>query len=103
MFYQLKVSLWKQRLIQAIFRRISVRKFSGDLRTELIKNNVPGKSFVDVGCMWGIHGYYCFQAEKHGANRSIGVDIYPPSDEFLETKKEQNSTVEFIQGDINED
>jgi len=80
-----------------------VRKFSGDLRTELIKENVPGKSFVDVGCMWGIHGYYCFQAEKHGANRSIGVDIYPPSDEFLETKKEQNSTVEFIQGDINED
>jgi len=66
MFYQLKVSLWKQRLIQAIFRRISVRKFSGDLRTELIKNNVPGKSFVDIGCMWGIHGHYCFETEKHG-------------------------------------
>ena len=64
-----------------------MRKFSGDLRTELIKQNVPGKSFVDVGCMWGIHGHYCFEVEKHGASRSIGVDIYPPSDEFLEIKK----------------
>ncbi len=86
-----------------MLRVISRRKLRRDFRTELIRAHVRGKSFVDVGCMWGIHGFYCFQAEKYGATRSIGVDVYPASSKFLDTIEENCSMVEFIQGDINED
>jgi SAM-dependent methyltransferase len=68
---------------------------------KLIEKYVFNKSFVDVGCMWNINGAFCFDAEKFGAKRIVGVDVYPESEEFLTRKKECNSKIEFIQGDIN--
>ncbi|MDA2916134.1 class I SAM-dependent methyltransferase [Nitrospinae bacterium AH_259_B05_G02_I21] len=66
----------------------------------MIKKYASGKSFADIGCMWGVNGFFSFLAEECGAKRVVGVDIYPESEEFLREKNKRNSTVEFVQGDI---
>ena len=71
-----------------------------DQRAELIKKMVPGKSFADIGSMWGINGYYAFLAEESGARTVTAVDVYPESAEFLNEKAKRNSAIKFVQGDI---
>jgi SAM-dependent methyltransferase len=66
---------------------------------DFIRQYAPGKSFVDVGCMWGVNGEYAFVAEEAGATQVKGVDVFGPTPEFLEKKKQRNSNVEFILGD----
>jgi SAM-dependent methyltransferase len=66
-----------------------------------ITQHTRGRSFVDVGCMWGVTGDYSFLAEESGASRVVGVDIYPEQPAFLEKKKRRNSSVIFVRGDIN--
>jgi ubiquinone/menaquinone biosynthesis C-methylase UbiE len=68
---------------------------------EVVKKYTAGKSFADIGCLWGIHGQNAFIAEEAGAIRSVGIDVYPATKEFLDEKKKRNSRVEFIEGDIN--
>ncbi|MGF7158520.1 SAM-dependent methyltransferase [Rhodoligotrophos appendicifer] len=36
--------------------------------------DMKGRSVLDIGCMYG---YFCFEAEKRGATRMLGVDIEP--------------------------
>lgn len=67
----------------------------------LISKYVPKRSFVDVGCMWGVNGSYSFFAEEKRAAKVVAVDIYPASEEFLKEKKRRSSAVEYVQGDIN--
>ncbi len=50
--------------------------------------------------MWGVNGEYAFLAEKLGATVVKGVDVFGPTPEFEDKKKERNSSVEFILGDI---
>ncbi len=69
--------------------------------TVLVKKYSKGKTFVDIGALWGIHGLNTFVAEESGALRSIAVDVYSETPEFLETVRKKNSRVEFIRGDIN--
>src|SRR5713101_428777 len=71
-----------------------------DQRAELIRKMVPGKSFADIGCMWGINGSYSFLAEQSGAKTVMAVDVYPESEAFLNEKAKRKSTVKFVQGDI---
>ncbi|MFN7141845.1 MAG: class I SAM-dependent methyltransferase, partial [Limisphaerales bacterium] len=66
---------------------------------EYIRRFAAGKSFVDVGCMWGVNGEYSFIAEEAGAKTVKGVDVFGPTPEFLEKKAQRNSNVEFILGD----
>ncbi len=67
---------------------------------EYIQKNIsPGDSFVDIGCMWGVNGDYAFFAESCGATVIKGVDVFGPTPEFVDRKKELNSNVEFILGD----
>jgi trans-aconitate methyltransferase len=69
--------------------------------TALIKKYAPGKSFADIGCMWGIDGSNSFLAERSGSTKVVGVDVYKESQNFLEAKKKTDSKVEFVLGDIN--
>jgi SAM-dependent methyltransferase len=71
-----------------------------DVRGVQIRKHVPGKSFLDVGCMFGIHGAFAFLAEQYGATRSIGLDAMEPTRECKEYKELKHSAVEFFQGDI---
>ena len=66
----------------------------------LITRHAPGKSFADIGCMWGIEGANSFLAEASGATRTVAVDVYPESEAFLAQKQQRNSAVQFVSGDI---
>ncbi|MCZ6800191.1 MAG: methyltransferase domain-containing protein [Nitrospirae bacterium] len=66
----------------------------------LIEKYAVGKSFADIGCMWGVNGSYAFLAEESGASRVVAVDIYPASEVFVSEANKRKSAVEFIQGDI---
>jgi len=67
---------------------------------QLIADLAPGRSFVDVGCMWNVHGGYAFHALASGATRVVGVDVEPATDEFHRRNADQSIT--FVQGDVND-
>ena len=71
-------------------------------REELIARHVKGLSFVDVGCMWTIHGALCFAAEDAGAARVTGVDVMGASDEFTSELRRRGSQMRFVQGDVHD-
>src|SRR5689334_15336616 len=63
-----------------------------------IRQHAPGKSFVDIGCMWGVNGDYSFLAEEVGATEVKGVDVFGPTPEFEKKKLARHSSVQFILG-----
>src|SRR5437879_4300751 len=66
---------------------------------EYIRRFATGKSFADIGCMWGVNGDYSFLAEAAGAMSVKGVDVFGPTPEFTKKKEDRKSAVEFILGD----
>ncbi len=64
-----------------------------------IRQQAPGGSFADIGCMWGVNGHYAFLAEEAGAAPVKGVDVFGPTPEFEAEHRRRNSRVEFILGD----
>jgi hypothetical protein len=73
---------------------------SYDRLPEYIRRHVPGRSFADIGCMWGVNGEYAFIAEDAGATRVTAVDVFGPTPEFEEKHRARQSRVEFVLGDI---
>jgi hypothetical protein len=71
-------------------------------REALIAQHVAGRSFVDVGCMWSVHGALCFAAEDAGASAVTGVDVMGPTERFTAERARRGSTVRFVQGDMHE-
>jgi SAM-dependent methyltransferase len=69
---------------------------------EYVREYAPGRSFVDIGCMWGVNGEYAFVAEEAGATLVKGVDVFGPTPEFEAKKAERGSSVEFILGDASQ-
>ena len=67
---------------------------------EYIRSYAPGRSFVDIGCMWGVNGEHAFIAEEAGATVVKAVDVFGPTPEFEAKKQARNSAVEFILGDV---
>lgn len=103
LLYTLKVRLLKNRRLNIKWREWAARRGRSvgnyaDL-PEYIRRYAPGKSFVDVGCMWGVNGDYAFLAEEVGAITVKGVDVFGPTPEFEQKKQERQSSVEFILGD----
>jgi len=102
-FYQIKVRFLKNRKGNLLWRYW--RAWRGDHvgaykdLPEYIRKYAPGKSFVDIGCMWGVNGEYAFIAEEAGAIAVKGVDIFGPTPEFETKKREYSSSMEFILGD----
>ena len=104
MLYRWKVQSLKIPRLNGLWRRW--RGWRGDVvgsygrLPEYIRNHAPGKSFADIGCMWGVNGEYAFLAEEAGATRVVGVDVFGPTPEFEEAKRARGSRVEFVLGDI---
>ena len=71
-------------------------------RETLIAEHVAGRSFVDVGCMWTIHGALCFAAEDAGAASVTGVDVMAPTPQFAAELQRRESKVRFVHGDLHE-
>ena len=69
---------------------------------DYIRTYAPGRSFVDIGSMWGVNGAYAFLAEEVGATSVKAVDVFGPTPEFEEEKKKRQSSVEFILGDASQ-
>jgi SAM-dependent methyltransferase len=59
-----------------------------------------GRSFLDVGCMWGVNGDYAFLAEDAGATVVKALDVFGPTPEFEAKRISRNSAVHFILGDV---
>lgn len=103
MWYSRKVKLLKQPWFNLLWRKWHVWRgeYVGDYAhlPQHIRHHAPGRSFVDIGCMWGVNGEYAFIAEEAGATAVKGVDVFGPTPEFLEKKQARGSHVEFILGD----
>lgn len=104
MLYRWKVRFLKIPRLNALWRRLSGWRGdivgSYDRLPEFIRRHAAGKSFADIGCMWGVNGEYAFVAEEAGATRVVGVDVFGPTPEFEEKRVTRRSRVEFVLGDI---
>jgi hypothetical protein len=104
MLYRSKVKLLKFPRVNLLWRRWMARRGVAvgnyaDL-PGLVRQHAPGKSFADIGCMWGVNGEYAFNAEQAGATRVVAVDVFGPTPEFEEKRAARASSVEFVLGDI---
>ena len=104
MLYRWKVQSLKIPRFNLLWRRWRARRGEtvgsyGNL-PDYIRTHAPGKSFADVGCMWGVNGEYAFLAEQAGATRVVAIDVFGPTPEFEEKKRLRGSNVEFVLGDI---
>lgn len=73
-----------------------------EFRHQLVRSLAPGKSFLDVGGMFGINGELGFIAEEAGATRVTLFDAMDPSDAFAERHERTGSRLEFVQGDFHD-
>jgi hypothetical protein len=69
---------------------------------DLIRKYAPGKSFIDIGCMWRVDGEYCIRAVRAGAKSVLGVDVNEATPEFFQKNQENGGKVRFIKGDLND-
>lgn len=64
----------------------------------IFQTSLRGKSILDIGCALGA---LCFEAEKRGAHKIIGVELDESRySQALLLKKILNSKVDFIKGNI---
>ena len=104
MLYRWKVLALKVPTLNDWWRRLTARRGQSigsyaDLPV-YIRRYAPGKSFADIGCLWGVDGEYAFTAEEAGATRIKAVDVFGPTPQFEEKKARRRSRVEFVLGDI---
>jgi len=69
---------------------------------QYVRRFAAGRSFADIGCMWGVNGEYAFIAEEAGATTVTGVDVFGPTPEFDQKRAERHSRVRFVLGDATE-
>ena len=103
MFYRLKVRFLKTRRGNLFWRRWQTRRgrIAGNYNRlpAFICQHAPGRSFADIGCMWGVNGEYSFMAEAAGATSVAAVDVFGPTPEFEDQRQARGSAVKFILGD----
>lgn len=98
-------------VIMRFVRRFNRRDFHGYTPTSptnpddtlfghLIRTYAPGNSFADICCMWTMHGSVAYYAESKGATKVTAFDAMDPTPEFLQTRQQKNSSVRFVQGNI---
>lgn len=71
-------------------------------RERIVRDHAPGRSWLDVGCMWGIHGALAFLAEQSGARAVTGIDVMAPTDEFRAEHASRESSLRFVEGDLHD-
>jgi hypothetical protein len=83
-------------------RRLEARRRWAAPREELIGRLVAGRSFADIGCMWGVDGAIAFAAEAAGATTVVGMDIMGPTDHFEREHARRDSQMRFVHGDVHD-
>ena len=67
-------------------------------REELVARFASGRSFLDVGALWSVHGAIAFAARDAGATRVTALDIMAPTSQFAQCQGD----VRFVQGDVHD-
>jgi hypothetical protein len=107
MFYALWIRALNNSFLKRVIRKTSKILTGKDITSDvfdngaLVKKYSVGKSFADIGALWGVDGLNTFIAEEAGATRSVAVDVYQETDAFIAEKARRKSKVEFVRGDIN--
>jgi 2-polyprenyl-3-methyl-5-hydroxy-6-metoxy-1,4-benzoquinol methylase len=103
MWYRAKLTFFKNARLNRAWRHWRARRGRppGHYHRlfELIGQAAPGRSFADIGCMWGVNGAHAFAAEAAGARAVKAVDVFGPTPEFEAAHTSRQSAVEFILGD----
>jgi hypothetical protein len=71
-------------------------------RYRLVERLAPGRSFLDLGGMWGVDGEIAFRAERAGATKVVLFDGMDPSDEFQAKHRDAGSGIVYVQGDLHD-
>lgn len=104
MLYHWKVRLLKRPRLNVLWRRWRASRGEpvGNYHElpALIRRHAPGRSFADIGCMWGVNGEHAFLAEEAGATSITAVDVFGPTPEFEEARTRRGSRVQFVLGDV---
>jgi hypothetical protein len=83
-------------------RRLEARRGWGAPREELVARFVAGRSFADIGCMWGVDGAIAFAAEAAGASDVVGLDVMAATERFAHEHAHRRSQVRFVYGDVHD-
>jgi hypothetical protein len=83
-------------------RQRSVRRRAAP-REDLIRRFAAGRSFLDVGAMWSVHGALAFLAEESGASTVTAVDVMAPTREYEAEHRRRGSAVRFVRGDLHDE
>jgi hypothetical protein len=67
-----------------------------------VREYAEGRSFCDVGAMWGVNGRISFVAEEAGASRVTAVDIADPTPEYEREHERRRSKVRFVGADLHD-
>lgn len=68
----------------------------------LVDELAPGRSFVDVGALWSVHGRIAFRAEEQGASTVTAMDVSAETDEYRREHARRESSVRFVLGDLHD-
>jgi hypothetical protein len=99
--YRAAVSVATRAWIGAHRLRRRLQRAAPD-REQLVREYAPGRSWLDVGCMWSVHGRICFVAEEAGATQVTGVDLMAETARFRAEHERRGSHVRFVQGDLHD-
>lgn len=69
---------------------------------DLIGRYAPGRTFLDVACLWEIHGGCAFIAEEAGASEVTASDFQAPTPEYKEQHSRRSSRVRFQQANLHD-
>lgn len=83
-------------------RRKLVRRRRPFDREELVRRYAAGRSFADVGCMYGANGRIAFVAEESGASGVTAFDAMEETPEYLAEHRRRGSSIRFVRGDLHE-
>ncbi len=71
-------------------------------REAIVRRHASGRSFLDVGCMWSVHGRIAFVAEEAGATAVTGIDIMGATPQYQAEHAARTSAVRFVSGDLHD-
>jgi hypothetical protein len=93
------VRLWLRRALRRFARQVEPFEFAD--RNKVIRRLAPGRSFLDVGGMWGIDGRDSFTAEEAGATQVTLLDEYC-TEGFRQEQRRRSSRVRYVDGDLHD-
>jgi hypothetical protein len=81
-------------------RRLQAKESSHATRLRVLRRYAPGRTFVDIGGMYGMEGEIAFQAEQAGATAVTLFDASEPTPGFRDRHQREGSGIRLVQGNL---